>query len=108
MDLAFISKELRTTCESASTARLELGVIASDALKHRLADLRAATSTLDLIVGRPHFLEGTVEHMVVDLADGYQMVFCANHPQNPTKEGGKLDWQKISRVKILRIEKIQS
>jgi len=108
VDLAFISKELRTTCENASAARLELGAIASDSLKHRLADIRAATSTFDLIVGRPRFLEDTVDHMVVDLADGYRMVFCANHRQNPTKEGGKLDWQKISRVKILRIEKTLS
>jgi hypothetical protein len=91
-------------CESEANAKRELGPNAAEALKHRLADMRAAISTLDLVVGSPRFLEGTNEHMVIDLCSGYRVVFCANHPDNPVTETGKLDWPRISRVKILRID----
>jgi hypothetical protein len=43
--------------------------------------------------------------MVVDLGDGYRLVFSANHPRNPLKADGTVDWSKVSRVKILGIEK---
>lgn len=92
-------------CENEAAAKNQMGAVASDSLKHRLADLRSATSTLDLVAGNPRFLENTLEHMVVDLDDGYHMVFCANHPNNPLMETGKLNWPRISRVKILRINK---
>jgi hypothetical protein len=105
LELAFDSKRLRTICESEAAAKRELGPNAAEFLKHRLVDLRAATSTLELVAGQPHLLEDTSEHMVVDLADGYQMIFCANHPKNPLTETGTLDWTRVSRVKILSIDK---
>ena len=82
----------------------ELGTRVAEFLKRRLADLRAATSVDDLVAGRPRALEGTDQLMVVDLCDGHRMVFCANHPKNPMTESGELDWARVSRVKILRIE----
>lgn len=83
----------------------ELGTRVAEVLKRRLADIRAATSGEDLVAGRPRELEGTDQHMVVDLCDGRRIVFCANHPKNPMTKSGDLDWARVSRVKILRIEK---
>ena len=104
MELAFDSKLLRTICESEVHANRELGPMAAEALRHRLADLRAATSVKDLAAGRPRLLDDVGrQHMVIDLCDGYQMVFCANHPKNPVTESGNLDWPRINRVKILWI-----
>ena len=103
LELAFDSKSLRTVCENETQAKLEFGPRIAEALKHRLADLRAATSPKDLLVGRPR--EGSDPNsMVVDLCDGYQLVFCANHSKSPVTDAGKLDWPKVSRVKILGIE----
>ena len=105
MELAFVSKLLRTICENEAYAKCKLGPMVAEVLKHRLADLRAATSVKDLVVGRPHGLGGADhQHMVIDLCDDHRMVFCANHPNNPVAESGKLDWPKVSRIKILRIE----
>jgi hypothetical protein len=106
LQLAFNSEQLRTMCENETAAKNQMGAAASDSLKHRLADLRSATSILDLVAGRPRFLEDTEEQMVIDLDDGYHLLFCANHPNNPLTETGKLNWPRISRVKILRIEQI--
>lgn len=107
LDLAFDSKLLRTICENEEEAVHELGQPVGEVLKHRLADLRAAVSVNDLLVGRPRILDGDIQnlHMIIDLCDGYQVIFSANHPNNPTGENGKTDWQKVSRIKILRIER---
>lgn len=104
LELAFDSKFLRNICESGDHARSELGPKVAEILKHRLADLRAATSINDIVVGKPRLIENTeYQYMAIDLCDGHQMVFSANHLNNPLAESGKLDWSKVRRIKILRI-----
>lgn len=102
MELAFQSKELRIICESEAEAQRALGPAVAEALTHRLADLRAAKSPGDLLVGRPHILDGA-GNIAIDLGEGHRMTFCANHPNNPVTANGILDWPKISRVKIMGI-----
>ena len=105
MELAFDSKSLRTICESERQAKLKLGDAVAEILKHRLADLRAAASVKDLIAGRPRRLySASLQQMAVDLRDGYRLVFTANHAKNPMTQTGDLDWERVSRIKILRIE----
>lgn len=105
MELAFASKALRTICEKETDAIRELGPRVAEVLKHRLADLHAATSVEDLLTGQPRLADAANPRcMVVDLCDDYHMIFCANHPKNPVTESGGLDWSRISRIKILRIE----
>ena len=104
MELAFDSRALRTICESETAARRDLGTKVAETLKHRLGDLRAATSIHELLVGRPRLLDASNEQMVIDLCDGYEIVFSANHPKKPLTDDGTLDWTKVSRVKILRID----
>jgi hypothetical protein len=52
LELAFETKLLREICESEQKARQELGIKVAEALKRRLADLRAATSVEDLPVAQ--------------------------------------------------------
>jgi toxin HigB-1 len=105
MQLAFATKSLREICESAEKAKRELGSKVSDKLKHRLADLRAAISVHDLVAGHPRKLDETYQRKIVmQLGAGYRLVFCANHAVLPKLESGKIDWSKVSRVKLLRIE----
>ena len=103
MELAFESKCLRTICESEAHGKNELGLEVAEVLKHRLADLRAATSIHDLVAGRPR-VSDKGEQLVVDLRNSYYVVLVANHPNNPVTETGRLDWTRISRIKVLRIE----
>ena len=44
LELAFESKELRDVCENEAEAKRQLGDSVAEMLKHRLADLNAATS----------------------------------------------------------------
>ena len=106
MELAFNAKHLRTICESEDDAKKELGETVAEVLKRRLADLRAAVSVMDLVAGHPRTLDGDEsDHMILNLRDGYFIVFAANHVNNPTKESGQLDWASVTRIKILRIER---
>ena len=92
--------------ESETNAQHELGTTVADALKHRLADLRAATSIYDIVAGRPRLLDaGNDQHLIIDLGSSHSIVLGANHPNNPLTEDGRLNWAGISRVKLLRIER---
>lgn len=106
MELAFDKKSLRELCENAEKAKRKFGVRVAEKLKRRLADLRAATSVKDLVAGRPRELEGTkYRHIAIDLCEDYRILFCANHNVIPVLESGDVDWSKVSRIKILRIER---
>lgn len=105
MELAFDTISLRTICENEQHAISELGVEVAEVLKHRLADLQAATSVKDIIVGRlPEFNGTEANHLAIYLSNKHSIVLCANHPKNPMTDTGEIDWERVSRVKILRIE----
>jgi hypothetical protein len=103
LELAFDSRSLRTICESEAQAQLEFGATVAEILRHRLADMRAATSPKDLVAGRPR-IGADRQHMVVDLCDGHRIVFKANHTNNTMTDTDDLDWARVSRIKIVRIE----
>ncbi len=106
MELAFDKKSLREVCENEDKAKRDLGVRVAERLKRRLADLRAATCVKDLVAGQPRELDGADHrHITIDLCEDYRIVFCANHTATPMLESGDVDWSRVSRVKILRIER---
>jgi hypothetical protein len=106
LELAFQSKELRAICESESEAASELGAAAAEALKHRLADMRAASSINDVLVGQPKLVDGKGgEEIVLELSDQHRVFFSANHVKNPMNDSNFVDWTKVTRIKILRIVK---
>ncbi len=105
MEIAFDSRQIRHICEDASEATLTLGANVAGTLRDRLADLEAATSVSDILIGKPRALQcGADEFMVVDLCDGYSLVFAANHNIKPTGENGRILWPQVTRIKILQIQ----
>jgi proteic killer suppression protein len=104
MELSFATKSLRDICENAEIAKRELGPEVSEKLRRRLADIRAAVSVNDLIAGRPYELDGARQRRIaVRLGEKQRLVFGANHAVPPKLESGKMDWSKVSRVKVLQI-----
>jgi proteic killer suppression protein len=103
--LAFSTKALRSLCECQAKAERELGFRVAKKLRERLADIRAASNVTDLVAGRPREIEGgRLPNYVINLADGYRMVLCANHNKIPLTKSRRIDWSKVSRVRIHRIE----
>ena len=104
MQLSFESKALRAICENETEAKSKLGTKAASLLQHRLADLEAASSIDDLLLGNPRLRDGAGgDTMVLDLCDGYIIAFTANHEKNPVTEDNQLDWGRVTRIKIIDI-----
>lgn len=74
----------------------------TESLKHRLADLEAASTAADLVAGRSRAANPSGNY-VIRLADGLCLEFAANHVKNPVDENGDVDWKKVSRIQIVRI-----
>src|SRR5262249_22197281 len=98
---AFETRELRSVCAREFVAVRTYGVQVAQGLKDRLADIEAATSVADLIVGNPRQLG---EEMVVNLTKESRLVFCCNHSKTLTSNAGEIDWPSVSRIRLLRIE----
>jgi hypothetical protein len=74
-------------------------------LRARLADLREAETVLELPAGKPREIPAQPHNnYAVTLAQGYRLVMRANHSNIPVLDNGKVDWAKVSRVMIMRIE----
>ena len=73
---------------------------------HRLADMEVARFVTDLVAGKPRELDGVRRGQIsVDLCDGYCIIFCANHNEIPLMVSGSVDWSKVTRIKILNIDR---
>ncbi len=104
MELAFETRALRCICEDLTTAKLELGDTVAEALKHRLADLHAAVSINDLLVGNCRIVGmGGARRVYIDLPQDFRIVLVANHPKKPLTTQGDLDWNSVTRIKIILI-----
>jgi hypothetical protein len=103
MELAFVEKGLRDLCASRAALDRRLGLASAEALRHRLADLRAASSIYDLVPQTPFPVDDS-GGMALDVTQGVRVVFCANHRKPPLGEDGKIDWSRVSRLKIIKIE----
>ena len=106
IQLAFKNEKLRRICESPVSAKRNLGPNAGQSLHARLADLRAASSPVELIkLGLARYDEGASNRIVIHLGDRYVVIAEANHLEVP---GGldDIDWSQVTRLKITDIEPI--
>ena len=105
LELAFLTREIRTLCEQDTAAVAKLGPAVAAALRRRLADLEAASNAVELPVGNVRldssFHDGSV--CLVDLDDGWMLRFRAGHANPPLSREGMLDWPSVSRIQIMEV-----
>jgi hypothetical protein len=107
LEISFENKEIRAFCEYDEETKAHFGNEVALYLRIRLADLRAASNIFDVLLGNPERLDhGKSFDYKVDLCDGYQLIFTANHITKPLLTNGDLDWSQVRRIKILKIDKI--
>ncbi len=105
MQIAFAKKSLRELCEKRAEAEGHLGSAVARKLRGRLSDLRAANSVTDLIAGNPRELRsGRNAQIAISLGETGKIVFSANHNNIPLLDSGSVNWSKVTRVLIVRIE----
>ncbi|MEM8640055.1 MAG: killer suppression protein HigA [Cyanobacteria bacterium P01_G01_bin.54] len=104
MEITFSNRKLQRLCEQQALAQKQLGQACARKLKARLADLMAAQTVQDLVVGRPHPLKGDrTGQFAVDLAGGKRLVFQPANQPIPRKEDGSLQWSEVTQVCIVFI-----
>ena len=110
LELSFSTQELRSLCETEAVADRHLGAEGGAALRKRLADFRAASNGAELLelVGCHVRSALAKDQLVIDLVDGNVILFGPNHVQTPRSASRSVDWTKVSRIKILRIGRIDA
>ena len=101
LELAFETRALRDICECEEIAKRELGAKVADALKRRLSDFRSVDTVDELPLSK---IKKSSNRITFELPDGWQLVVTAGHGENPKLTSGKIDWTKVTRLKITRIE----
>jgi len=106
LEFAFENKELRAVCENRRKAEAKFGVKIAQLLFDRLADLRAADSISDLVVGDPKVYDDSegLPNLKIELANNYVIILRPNHVELPKDKNGNLDWAIVTRLKIMGIE----
>lgn len=103
LELSFTEASLRESCTSKIKARRTYGEEVAEKLIRRIADLQAADNPMELIIGNPQILNPS--ELSIDLGEHFQLIITSGHINHPVKSNGFIDWEKITRVKIIRIEK---
>lgn len=108
MNIIFRSNKLKKCCSEEREAVKAYGQVSARKLMRRLMELRAAEN-LSLIPKTPpprcHELTGTLKgKLSVDLEHPWRLFFIPHHDPVPEKEGGGLDWERVTAIKITDIE----
>lgn len=104
MIIAFNTPTLRRLCEDNSVAVAKFGEQVGAGLRGRLADLRAAATIADLIVGRPRTGGPINGELTLDLAPGASSLWIANHTKPRVDHAGMVDWTQTTYVQLMKIE----
>lgn len=101
MELAFATEELRSICESRRRATNKLRADAAKSLQMVLADIDACQTVLEFTaLYGDHAVPTANECWQVTLAGAGMVTFVSGHVSTPRKKDGRVDWQKVTRVKI--------
>lgn len=107
MDIAFRTRKLEKTFNSAGELQKAYGARMAKAIMNRLAVLKAAR-TLALVPTTPpdrrHQLRGDRdEQFAVDLVHPHRLVFEPNHDPLPRKDDGGIDVEQVTAITIIEV-----
>lgn len=107
MEIYFKTRQLQKICSLRSAAQKKLGAKGGRKLQARMADLQAAETLSDisrLPPARCHELTGNRKgQLSLDLEHPYRLLFVAANDPVPQKDGGALDWAKVTEIEIIGI-----
>lgn len=104
MELAFETQKLRSWCEDPDHANLPYKPEVIGQLKLRLADLRAATSPLELIAGSPRFFNSHPPRISLSLGGTHVLNCVVNHSHSKIDEDGRVIWEAVRRLRVTSIK----
>jgi hypothetical protein len=106
IQLAFQDDKLRQLCESYLSAKRRYGVQTARTLHTRLADVQACANVAELeSLGFASVDRGEVARIFISVADGYTIFTVVNNRPEPRLRDGRLDSKRVTRLKIMSIER---
>ncbi len=103
MIIAFQSTRIRELCEDPDAADEVMGHTIAEVFRDRLADVRAAASVEDLIVGNPRPNGTDGQFLQISLGAEKSIVLEANHLKPIRDADGRVDWRSVSYVKVIEV-----
>ena len=82
-----------------------LGDDVAQSLKTRVADIRAASSIRELVVGDPATTEIPTPSVAIRLAAGYLLLCRPNHATLRRGEDGNVMWERVRRLQVIDIRR---
>ena len=104
MELSFETLPLRRMCEDPDIAASDLGVESAQLLIDRLADLRAADSLADIVVGRPASISPADRTFAITLGAKAQLMCSIMNRPLPLSPTGEVDFHRVWRLKLIAID----
>ncbi|VXD18943.1 hypothetical protein [Marinoscillum sp. 108] len=108
MTISFENIELLEVCEKEEHALKAFGEETSRRLFARISDLMSVEFVSEIPLGNPRTYGEATDQLMINIDENYVLVFGPAHPKNPYLENGQLDWSKIYRIKVLKIEKLNA
>jgi proteic killer suppression protein len=107
MEISYKSKKLEKQLTDPKKINKAFGVMARK-VNQRVKDLSGAETLADMRkipAARCHELTGNKDGaLAVDVSGNLRLVFEPEHNPKPEKEDGGLDWQQVTKIKILSVE----
>ncbi|MEY4531967.1 MAG: hypothetical protein RLZZ156_2690 [Deinococcota bacterium] len=105
MQIAFSTPQLRDLCENSEKAQEEWGNDAAAMLRRRLADFVAAETINDMIALNLIPIESRQNaELQLPLTTKVCLTIAPNQYDKGSFKDGIVQWQKVGRIKILKIE----
>ncbi len=107
MELFFKTNKLEKQLTKPKDMAKVFGQLARK-IDQRVKDLKAAETLEDMRMfpaARCHELKGDKKgELAVDVSGNYRLIFEPAHDPIPNKDDGGLDWNKVTAIKLLRVE----
>jgi len=104
MEFEFGNNHLQKLCEKENYAIKEIGISCARKLKARISDIQAATKVSELNVGDPHPLSGDRKGQYsISLGGGKCLMFVPTNRPTPLIGKDKIDWSRVTQIKIIEI-----
>lgn len=105
MEIAFRTKTLRGVCLNGDAMDERYGPERAALLRRCLADLRAAATPGEVPLFATEAGANTFGSVVsLDLGKGVSIKVSAGHKKPPRLPGGAIDWPRVERVLIERVD----
>lgn len=99
--MSFDSVEIRDYCEIQKNAVNSFGEDVAKKLRTRISEFSVALKFVDL---PPHFMNPFDNNSYrVALANEFFLYFSCGHAECPREADGKINWNEVSRIKLLTI-----